>query len=689
VDNFLKHVGGKILINVEEIEGHSQHLMARMSGTLALMVPHLDLMMALFETLDPCEESFRYLTHLACVCKAWQSSAIHTRFNRAWLQPLRKRCVAYLNKIDEARSHLDLDYFILGLREYFSFVDMQQRIIQKMIVPNGNTQEDAFAVVERFRQTDASTLVPLLADVGFHHLKNFVVFYTICKISGILCQQDDIDNSQQRTQICVKHDFLRLFLEGVVVHKDAINITQCEMIVAAVAKLRVLDMRVIDLCVYYMRCFPDSVKIAVQFSFFMMDKACDDSAEKYVFEKDILTLLIQIASKHITNMAISYSSCSVLAYFALKKEEALSCVANQHGMLLLSQVIERHTQLGIIKAYVRVLKAIARDPKSVDLLHAYDIIPRIMVRLNSGNIGHLVNDADGMTDFLTILSYCVCDRVLSHGSMVSKLIEHGIVDILHTTMLAHVDSQNYKVHSAVISLLRTMSLSYNLKALYFNDEFMKIIGTNFARCIGEESMVAPMLNIFATLIEKSEKGRWTDMVHQHLSNITYAMASHYDDVDVQEAGLKIIMLLAQKRACRSTPLNLECIDRILFPADRHKKQSIYTVRLQALTTLMHNTVFRAHMVLRGAVFIVLEILQDADAPELISLCLLFLVRLENGEHNSHTSFKVIRYMRSCDKQRNTQNITNAEAIISKSLERPGITENMRKMAGSIHNNKFQ
>ena len=464
------------------------------------------------------------------------------------------------------------------------------------------------------------------------------------------------------------------------------------MIVAAVTKLGVLDMRVIDLCVCYMRCFPDSVKIAGQFLFFMMDKACDDSAEKYVLDKGIVKLVIKIASKHITNMAISYSSCYVLAYFALKNEDALSCVAKQHGMLLLSQVIERHTQLDTIKAYVRVLKAIARDPNSVDLMHAHDIIPRIMVRLNSGNIGHLVNDADGMTDFLTILSYCVCDRVLSHGSMVSKLIEHGIVDILHTTMLAHVQNahmQNYKVHSAVISLLSTMSLSYNLKALYFNNEFMQIIGTNFVRCIDEESMVAPMLNIFATLIEKSEKGRWTDMVHQYLSNITYAMASHYNDVDVQEAGLKIIMLLAQKRACRSTALNLECIDRILFSADRHKKQSMHTLRLKALTTLMHNTEFRAHMVLRGAVFIVLEILQDADAPDLISLCLLFLVRLENGEHNSHTSFKVMLYLCSCDKQKNTQNIRNAEAIISKSLERPGITENMRKMAGTIRNTKFQ
>jgi len=104
---------------------------------------------------------------------------------------------------------------------------------------------------------------------------------------------------------------------------------------------------------------------------------------------------------------------------------------------------------------------------------------------------------------------------------------------------------------------------------------------------------------------------------------------------------------------------------------------------------MNNAEFRAHMVLRGAVFLVLEILQDADAPDLISLCLLFLVRLENGEHNSQTSFKFMLYMCSVDKQKNTQNIRNAEALISKSLERPGITENMRKMAGTIRNTKFQ
>ena len=118
----------------------------------------------------------------------------------------------------------------------------------------------------------------------------------------------DRDNSQQRTQICVEHHFLALFLEGVVVHKDVINITQCEIIVAAVTKLAELDMRVITFGVYYMRFFPDSVKIAEQFLFYMMDKGCDDSTDKYVLNKGILILIIKIATKHITNQLISFTS---------------------------------------------------------------------------------------------------------------------------------------------------------------------------------------------------------------------------------------------------------------------------------------------------------------------------------------------------------------------------------------------
>jgi len=118
--------------------------------------------------------------------------------------------------------------------------------------------------------------------------------------------------------------------------------------------------------------------------------------------------------------------------------------------------------------------------------------------------------------------------------MTAKLVEHGIVHILHTIMLAHV--QDYNVHFAVISLLSTMSSSYNLKAQYFNNKFMQNFGTNFVRYIDKDFMVAPMFKKISILIEKSEKGRWTDMVHQYFLHITTAMALNMDHVDVQEAG---------------------------------------------------------------------------------------------------------------------------------------------------------
>ena len=179
------------------------------------------------------------------------------------------------------------------------------------------------------------------------------------------------------------------------------------------------------------------------------------------------------------------------------------------------------------------------------------------------------------------------------------------------------------------------------------------------------------------------------MVHQYFLHITTAMALNMDHVDVQEAATNIIMLMAQKRACRGTPLNLDCIDCILRAASSHKKKSIYIFCLQALTDLMNNTEFRSHMVKRGGVFIVLEILQDADTPRLISLCLLFFSGLGNRENTSQISCKFVLYMYSVDKQKNMHNIENAEALISKSLECPGITENMHKMAATISNTKLK
>ena len=684
--DFIWQFQGKLFLNTDRIRVRTDHAMARMSGTLVSMLAYPDLINALFETLDPCEETFRYLTYLACVCKAWQSSAVATRLNRAWLEPQRQRAIAYYIKIDQARYHLDLDYFILGITEYFSSVQIQERVVPKMIVPKGTRQEDAVAIITRFKQADALKLVPLLAKVGFRHLTNFRVFYSICKISGILCQQDSRDNSQHRTQLCVEHKFLALFLDGVAVHKNTMNVTQFEYIFVAITKLAVMDIRVLHLGVYHMRCFPYSEKMAEQFLFFMVDKGCDDITEKYVLDEDILKLVIKIATKHISNQEIANASCHVLAYFALKNDEALLSVANKHGMSLLFQVIHQHTRLDTIKAYLRLLKAIARSPNYVCLLHAHDIIPRILLRLNLRNIGPLVLDADGICDFLAILSHCVCDRVLGHSATTAKLVAHGIVHILHTIMLAHV--QNYDVHFAVISFLSTVSSSCSLKAQYFNNNFMQILGTNFVRCLDKDFMVAPMFKLFSVLIEKSEKGRWTDMVHQYLVHITTAMALHMDHVDIRETGTNIIMLIAQKRACRCTPLNLDCIDCILRAASFCKKKSISTFCLQALTDLMSNTEFRAHMVKHGAVFVVLEILQDADTPHLISLCLLFLSGLGNKEHTLEISFKFVLYMCSVDKHKHMHNIENAEALIAKSLECPGITDNMRKMAATIRNTKF-
>jgi len=237
--------------------------MAHMSNTLVFMLKHPDLMNVLFEIFPPCEETFRYLTHLACVCKVWRDSATATRFNRVWQQPMRDRAIAYYNKIDEARSHLDLGYFMLGMNDYFSISKMQEKIIAKMFQATGNTQQE-FDVLERFYETDASVLIPLLCKLGNHHVKNIHIFYAICKITGILCQLDESDGEDvpERINLCIEHKMTDLLLKGVVVHNEELTVQQCEIIICALTKLGRADIRILQLGVYYMRCFPESVNIA-------------------------------------------------------------------------------------------------------------------------------------------------------------------------------------------------------------------------------------------------------------------------------------------------------------------------------------------------------------------------------------------------------------------------------------------
>lgn len=500
-------------------------------------------MNVVFESFPPCEETFRYLTHLACVCKVWLDCATATRFNRVWQQPMRDRAMAYYNKIDEARSHLDLGYFMMGMNDYFSISKMQEKIIRKMFQATGNAQQE-FDVLERFYETDASVLIPLLCKLGNYHVKNIHIFHAICKITGILCELDESDGEDvpERINLCIEHKMIDLLLKGVTVHNEGLTVQQCEIIICALTKLGRADIRILQLGVYYMRCFPESVKIAERFMLFMMNTGCDDGSDKFVVDKCVLELIIQTAHKHVSSITIQHTSCCILGYFAHKTHEALCSVVTSSGIRLLIGIVERRLDLGTIKAYLGLMRAIACDPKLAGLLFQHNIIPRILRRLSFHTLKYLVADAAGISELFTTISHCICDQVPSRKTVAAQLIEQSIVNIMHAVMATH--HTNSSVHLATISVLGKMSTCCDLKKQHFNKEFVQLMGTNFVHFIDRDRMVAPMLTVFAALIEKSGKGWWTAVAHQHQSHIATATTLHIHHKDVQAAGAKVLMLLA-------------------------------------------------------------------------------------------------------------------------------------------------
>jgi len=297
-----------------------------------------------------------------------------------------------------------------------------------------------------------------------------------------------------------------------------------------------------------MRCFPESVNIAERLLLFMMNTGCDDGSDNFVVDKCVLELIIQTAHKHVASTTIQRTSCCILGYFAHKSHAALCSVVTSPGIRLLVRIVEWHLDLDTFKPYLGLMRAIACDPVSVGLLFEHNIIPRILRRLSLHTMNYLVADTAGISELFTIISHCICDRVPSHKTVAAQLIEQSIVNIMHTVMAAnHTDSG---VHLATISVLGKMSTCCDLKKQHFNKEFVQLLGTNFVHFIDRDRMVAPMLTVFAALIEKSGKGWWTAIAHQHQSHISTATTLHMHHQDVQEAGAKVLMLLAASVAPR-------------------------------------------------------------------------------------------------------------------------------------------
>ena len=128
----------------------------------------------------------------------------------------------------------------------------------------------------------------------------------------------------------------------------------------------------------------------------------------------------------------------------------------------------------------------------------------------------------------------------------------------------------------------------------------------------------------------------------YLIHVHQAMVVHVDHLGIQRAGSHLIMLMTSKEIPPNASDNLARIDRILVAVTVHKETHICKFAVRVFTDLVGVSQFRQHMIQNSAVSLVLEILQGTVDVDLLTLCLLFLSRLQPGDHTAHTTGKKLR-----------------------------------------------
>ena len=198
------------------------------------------------------------MTFFACVCKCWKECARNTRSNSTWLLPFHTRGISYLNALKNAKSDLNFDAFTCGMIEYFSSQTIQEAILELIFEPAGESSKEKLAIKHRFRSANPSSLLSNLIKIYKRHMKSVLVVVSSFKIVGILSLMDRLEYSTARTNVIAACDFSRLIIEGAVLHKDTINVLQCEALIKALSLAPVGDVNNIVILHSYMLSFPAS-----------------------------------------------------------------------------------------------------------------------------------------------------------------------------------------------------------------------------------------------------------------------------------------------------------------------------------------------------------------------------------------------------------------------------------------------
>jgi len=507
---------------------------------LIWFMTHPDLVISIFQQMPPCEESFRYLTFLAGVCKVWKECAYNTRSSKTWLLPFVTRGISYHNALKNAKGDLNLDAFTSGMMEYFSSQKMQESILKLMFEPVGKSSQEKLAINVRFKSTDPFSLLSNLIKICKRHNKSVSVFVATFKIVGILSLIDKQEDTTTRTNIIIDNNFFPFIIEGALLHKNTMNMSQCECLIKTLSFAPTGDVSTIRACIDYMWSFPASINIARDSLSVISENIFIDDEDMHMFmaQDNILSIIMHTTIVHISDNFVTRDSCQVLAYFMDFDNSMLETFVSADGVSLLANIIQHHNTIDKLCAVFDLIQTIACNSDYVGLLQDNGIIEFFMT--NTAVLDLFISDSTTVSRFMGMLMYCISNR----HAVGEVLLSYDILPIIERTIALHPD--NLYLHGEVVNLLIEMNKVVNLNTQPFTDELLHIFGKNFIRFIDCAILTEPILDMFSIFIENVQNVFWPLINRKYLAHVHQAMILHVNHPGIQRAGSQVIMLMSAK-----------------------------------------------------------------------------------------------------------------------------------------------
>jgi len=629
-----------------------------------------DTVCLVFEQLPPNEASFKYLTYLACVCKTWLGCSTVTRNNASWLVPFVKRGRDYCSTLKKARETQDFDIFLRGMRDFFSDENVQKDIMINIRAPLSDSVEHHFELMDAFEKCPVETLIPLMAKIVKKYIHSEAIFSGVCKIIGILKIIDTLNEMTLRTDVLLAANLMPLLMEGMLIHKNAANQEEGEMIFQAVMSINWPDMDCLEVVIEYMMSFPNSRPIVKHTLLFINSRINADKVR--LLQGTVLEQIVHVADLYSDDEMISGSCFHIFECIIQENPDALQRILEEDCIEVIGTILDQQAYFRSSNQIYCLVKAIATVPRYSAKLH------------ETGIIRHMVASADFSDPAVCATLLAVLTDVVENDNndLAQALLDYGAMALVKNTLRTHKNLDS--VYCAALGFIAVASRHECFKAQVIDRQLLQSLCTGFGWHKEQPQLLPGIIKGLSALLENNNPMTCSSVTDKLLGGIRGVMSKYTESLEVQKECCHFILLAhekdAQNRVCAT---DINSIELVLYAVNKHDDDMLHIAALQYLTVMMTVDDYRAHMIKKKAVLVVLATLKCSSKPQCIELCLLFLSMLKREDCDMVKIENMISCMPPAEKKQALDNVKSAVSLIKMWVQGPTVTPRMHEFAKAI------